>query len=409
MAKARQVRSISPSTRSREKIALKVLDPEVVRNADFDQTNIMQFMNEASLAGKLTHPHIASILEASVNKDSGYIAIEYVPGGNLSQYTVPGSLLSPEDAIQIAFKSCGALDYAFRQGIVHRDIKPANILVVSGTNIKVADFGAAYLCKAPETQIASIGSPLYMSPEQVRGDPLDFHSDMFSLGVVLYQLFTGKLPYAASNIEELFAKILCEMPPAPSSHRPDLSKDIDWIILQMMSKTPEQRYSSWADLALDIAKAGRLSVYQSEIPDSEKFAAIKKIRLLGNLDDAELWELVHACKWSRVPARTVIVREKENGRSLFFLGSGRAKVTKQGRLLNLLDAGECVGEMSYVKEGEISRQATVEAIADVLLAEFEKEALEKVSLRCRYQFYLALTHSLVDRLMLADERIIQSG
>ena len=97
-------------------VALKVLDPEVMKSPDLDRTNTKQFMNEASLAGKLTHPHIASILEASVSEDSGYIAIEYVPGGDLSQYTSPGNLLSPEDAIQIAFKCCGALDYAFRQG-----------------------------------------------------------------------------------------------------------------------------------------------------------------------------------------------------------------------------------------------------------------------------------------------------
>jgi serine/threonine protein kinase len=390
-------------------VALKVLDPDVVKSPDFDRTNTVQFMNEASLAGKLTHPHIASILEASVSEDSGYIALEYVPGGDLSQYTLPGSLLSPENAIQIAFKCCGALDYAFRQGIVHRDIKPANILVVSGTNIKVADFGAAYLCKGPQTQIASIGSPLYMSPEQVRGEPLGHQSDMFALGVVLYQLFTGQRPYVASTLEELLARILDEVPTAPSSHRPELSKDIDRILLKMMAKTPEQRYASWADLALDIAKIGRLSVYDSAIPDSEKFVALKKVRLLGQLDDAELWELVHIGKWSRVPTRSMIVREGETGRSLFFLGSGRVKVTKQGRLLNLLEAGECVGEMSYVKEGEIARQATVESMADVLLAEFEKETLDKVSLKCRYNFSLALMHSLVDRLALADARLIQAG
>ena len=390
-------------------VALKVLDSEVVRNSGFERTNTAQFMNEASLAGKLKHPHIASILEASVSEDSGYIAIEYVPGGDLSQYTHPGRLLSPQNAIQIAFKCCGALDYAFRQGIVHRDIKPANILVVSGTNIKVADFGAAYLAKAPETQIADIGSPMYMSPEQIRGEPLGHHSDMFSLGVVLYQLFTGQKPFVASTLEELLAKILNEAPLAPSSHRPELSKEIDRILLRMIAKTPEQRYPTWADLALDIAKIGRLSVYESAIPDSDKFVALKKVRLLGHLDDAELWELVQKGRWSRVPTRTVIVREGETGRSLFFLGSGRVKVTKQGRLLNLLEAGECVGEMSYVKEGEIARQATVESMDDVLLAEFEPEALDEVSLKCRYQFSQALLHSLVDRLALADARLIQAG
>ena len=389
-------------------VALKLLDPEIGTNPDFDERNIVQFMNEASLAGKLSHPHIASILEASVSKDSGYIVIEYVPGGNLSQYTLPGTLLPQEHAIQIAFKCCGALDYAFRQGIVHRDIKPANILVVSGTNIKVADFGAAYLSSAPKTQIAGLGSPYYMSPEQIRREPLGHHSDMYSLGIVLYQLFTGQRPFVSSTLEELLVKILGEAPAAPSSHRPELSKDIDGILLQMMAKTPQQRYLSWADLALDLAKIGRLSVYQSAIPDSEKFSVLKKVRLLAHMDDAELWELVHAGKWSRTPPHTAIVREGDSGSSLFFLGSGQAKVTKHGRLLNVLDAGECVGEMSYIKGG-MTRQATVESMDDVLLAEFEKETLDKVSLKCRYQFFQALLHSLVDRLTFANDRLAGAG
>lgn len=396
-------------TFSGNEVALKVLDPEVVHSPDFDRGMTAQFMTEASLAGKLSHPHIVSILEASVSEDSGYIALEYVPGGDLFQYTKPGTLLSPEDAIQIAYKCCGALDYAFRQGIVHRDIKPANIMIVSGTDIKVTDFGAAYLHTAVGTQLADIGSPSYMSPEQAKGEPLDYHSDMFALGVVLYQLFTGQLPFVAATLEALFDRILDETPAAPSSLRPELSKDIDQILLQMMAKNPGNRYPSWADLALDIAKVGRLSVYQSAIPDSEKFLALKQVRLLNLLDDAELWELVLAGKWSRVPPRTVLVREGETGKSLFFLGSGHTKVTRQGRLLNVLDAGECVGELAYIKEGGIVRQATVETMADVVLVEFEKEMLDKVSLRCRYQLALALMHSLVDRLSLADERLVGAG
>jgi serine/threonine protein kinase len=147
-------------------VALKVLDPEVVNSPDFDRTNTVQFMNEASLAGKLQHPHIAAILEASVTEKSGYIAIEYVPGGDLSQYTTPGKQLPQEQAIQIAFKCCGALDYAFRQGIVHRDIKPANILVVSGTNIKVADFGAAYLSKGGRSRSPRSARPSTCRPSR---------------------------------------------------------------------------------------------------------------------------------------------------------------------------------------------------------------------------------------------------
>lgn len=396
-------------TFSGREVALKVLDMAVANKPENDDANFMQFMTEASLAGQLIHPHIASIIEASVSDDSGYIAVEYVPGGDLSQYTTRGNLISQEDAIQIAFKSCGALDYAFRQGIVHRDIKPQNILIASGTNIKVADFGAAYLSKTLDSQISSIGSPLFMSPEQINNMPLGLHSDMYSLGVVLYLLFTGQRPFLSNSLDELLKEILNSEPIAPTLHRPELSSEIDQIIQRMMAKSPEDRYPSWAELALELAKIGRLTISQSEISDSEKFVALKKVRLLGQLDDAELWELVQICKWSRVPSRSVIVREGEAGASLFFLGSGQVKVTKQDRLLNLLDAGECIGEMSYIKEGAIHRQATVESMSDVILAEFEKDALDKLSLRCRYQLSQALLNSLVDRLVHADDRIIKSG
>ena len=389
-------------------VALKVLDPEVVSSPDFERTIAVQFLNEASLAGKLSHPHIAAILEASVNRDSGYIALEYVPGGNLTQYTAADKLLSPENAIQIAFKSCGALDYAFRQGIVHRDIKPANIMVVSGTNIKIGDFGAAYLKTSKEASVADVGSPYYMSPEQIRAGELDHHSDMFSMGVVLYELFTGRRPFTASSIEELFAKILNEDPNTPSAIRPELSGDIDRILLQMLAKAPGDRFPIWAELALDIAKIGRLSVYQREIPDSEKFTALKKVALLEHLGDAEIWELVHAGRWTRVPSQKAIVREGEPGNSLFFLASGQAKVTKQGRLLNVLNASECFGEMAYVKGGGIPRQATVESMTEMILAEFDPGALQKTSMNCQLRLSDALLHSLVDRLAIANERMARA-
>jgi eukaryotic-like serine/threonine-protein kinase len=390
-------------------VALKVLDPKVVSSPDFEKTVTTQFLNEASLAGKLSHPHIAAIFEASIDETGGYIALEYVPGGDLSQYTAPGRLLSVENAIQVAFKSCGALDYAYRQGIVHRDIKPANIMVVSGTHIKVADFGAAYLKSGQDAQIELIGSPYYMSPEQVQGGELGQHSDMFSMGVVLYELFTGRRPFAGGTLEELFAKILGEAPPPPSALRPGIGKDLDALLLRMLGKTPSERYPSWAECALDIAKIGRLSVYQREIADSDKFTALSKVALLARLGEAELWELVHAGRWARVPPQQAIVREGAEGNSLFFLASGQAKVTKQGRLLNVLNAGECFGEMAYIKAGGIPRQATVESMADTIVAEFDSEALQKTSLNCRFQLATALLHSLVDRLALANERMARAA
>ena len=390
-------------------VALKVLDPNIMASPEMGETATTQFLNEAALAGKLAHPHIAAILEAAVSGSSGYVALEYVPGGNLTQYTAPENLLSKEDAVQIAFKSCGALDYAFRQGIVHRDIKPANIMVVSGTNIKVGDFGAAYLKKVEATHIAGIGSPYYMSPEQVNGEDLGQHSDMFAMGVVLYELFAGRRPFTAASLPELFAKILNEAPVAPSKIRPELGGDIDGILLRMLAKSPGERYSTWADLALEIAKIGRLSVYERAIQDSEKFTALKKVAMLQRLDDAALWELVHAGRWERLPGRKAIITEGESGNSLFFLASGQAKVTKRGHLLNIINASECFGDIAYVKEGEGPRGATVESMGDVVVAEFNPEAIGKTSLPCQLHLTKAILDSVVDRLTLANERMARGA
>ena len=180
-------------------VALKVIDVNVFRDPQRGKAARTQFLNEASLVGKLSHPHIVTMMDAVVSDEESYIALEYVAGGNLVPFTDAQHLLAIEQAIEIGFKCCGALDYAYRAGIVHRDIKPANILVVRGTEIKVADFGAALLHLSDTTQIVEIGSPAYMSPEQILGEALDVRTDIFSLGVVLYQIVAGERPFEGSD------------------------------------------------------------------------------------------------------------------------------------------------------------------------------------------------------------------
>jgi serine/threonine protein kinase len=396
---------LAQDTFSGTEVALKVLDEAVVTNAAQDRKRLKQFLNEASLTGRLSHPHIAAILDAAIGDESGYLALEYVSGGDLSQFTLPGALLPVELAIEMAFKSCGALDYAFRQGVIHRDIKPANIMVASGTNIKVVDFGAAYWYDAEKTQIANIGSPGYMSPEQLNGQPLGFQSDMFSLGVVFYELFTGERPFIGKSLAELFSKIALADPLPPSHLRPELPDGIDRMVLTMLCKAPEARYPSWAELALDLADIGRLGSVHNAIPDSERFGGLRRIEVLATLSDAEIWELVYAAQWRRVPARTVLMREGEEGGSLFCLASGEVTVTKNGRLLNMLRAGEYFGEMAYMKAGLMPRQATAETTSEALIAEFPLGVLNGTSKNCQLAVATAMLHALVDRLALSDERI----
>ena len=392
---------LAVDTFSNTEVAVKVINPAVFE----DPAIRAQFLNEASLAGQLHHPHIVSILDAVVTDDSGHIAMEYVPGGNLAKRASAPNLFSIEDAIQVGFKCCGALDYAFRQGIVHRDVKPANIMVVKGTDVKIADFGAAYLHKNRAAETITVGSPAYMSPEQIGGQPLTLQSDMFSLGTVLYELLTGQRPFIAPTVQATLDKIKTAEPLPPSRVRPALPSELDRILLKVLHKTPAARFTTWAEFALELAKVGRLSFHQQTIQDSEKYDALRRVEMLQKLDDAQIWELVQAGRWMRLPARSSIIRENDAGQSLFFLAKGQAKATRQGRLLNLIGAGECFGEMSYIRGGEMPRQATVDSLTEVTFAEFEAATLEQMSAGCQLHFMRALVRTLVERLELANSRI----
>jgi len=395
---------LARDTFSGGEVALKTIEPEVFRDPEFGTLYRSQFQNEASLAGKLKHPHIVSILDAVVGEDSGYIAMELVTGGDLSAHTQPDKLLPVADVLQIGFKCCGALDYAFREGIVHRDIKPANIMRTGGNDVKIADFGAAYLRKSQAVQTATLGSPYYLSPEQIAGRELTHHSDMFALGVVLYEMLTGQRPLRAENLDALLKKIVELEPLPPSEVRKDLPKALDAVILRALKKQPAARYPTWSEFALELSKVVRQVVPAGAIPDTEKYVALKRVEMLANLDDAEVWELVGAGKWARVGKGKIIVRENDKGTSFFFLAEGEVKVTRGGRLLNVVNPSECFGEMAYIWGGELPRHATVESMTPLVLAEFDPAALQRMSGGAQLQLTRALVRNLVDRLVLANTR-----
>lgn len=394
-------------TFSGREVAVKLIDENVLADAEFNEECRSQFLNEAALAGRLAHPHIVAILEAAVTEDSGYVVMEYVPEGNLSRYAYPDALLPVGNVLQIIFKCCGALDYAFRHGIIHRDIKPANIMVVSGTNVKIADFGAAVFYRAQVTQkVTTVGTPSYMSPEQLGGRRLTHLSDMYSLGIVAYELLTGVLPFQSHDMLELFDAITSKDAVPPSVHRPGLPAKLDRMVMRMIAKNPDDRYPSWANLALEIAETGRFSKFQQDLSDSEKFNILRTSSTLHEFSDPEIWEFVQASAWARHPARTTLLRENEPGQSMYFLASGQMKVTKHGRLLNVIKAGEYFGEMAYIRRGT-GRQATLEALSDVVVAEFPFTALEQLSPSCELRFTKTLLLSMTERLMLADDRIVR--
>jgi serine/threonine protein kinase len=388
-------------------VALKTIEPEVFRDPEFGSVYRTQFQNEASLAGKLRHPYIVAILDAVVAEESGHIAMEYVKGGDLTEHTKPDKLLPVADVLQIGFKCCGALEYAASQGIVHRDIKPANLMISEGTDVKISDFGAAYLRKTQAVQSAAMGSPYYMSPEQISGREVGFHSDMYSLGVVLYELLTGKKPYTADTLEALGMKVRGDDPVPPSQVKKGVPKSLDPIIAKAMAKKPEHRFPTWGDFALALSNALQEVLTPGSISDSEKYLVLKKVEMLAGLSDTEYWELARAGDWARIPAKQTIVSENQKGKSFYFIGKGQAKVTRQGRLLNMINEGECFGEMAYIRGGEVPRNATVDSATELLLAKFRPDAVSKMSLGAQLYLTRALVRNLADRLDLANSRLIR--
>ena len=238
-------------------VAIKVLDFARGVDAESERLQHKAFVAEASLAGKLNHPHIIDIYDAVVEPNRSYLVMEYVPGSTLEKHSARDRLLPIGKVVEIVFKCIRALEYAHQHGIIHRDIKPGNILLSADGETKISDFGASFQQRLEDktTQIKGIGSPAYMSPEQLRLEPLNQQTDIYSLGVTMFRLLTGRLPYEAGSHVALTYAILNTPPPKPSSLRPDLPPLLDEIVLKAIDKDPATRYRSWLDFGKDITRA----------------------------------------------------------------------------------------------------------------------------------------------------------
>ncbi len=219
-----------------------------------------RFFREAETAGRLNHPNIVSIYDAGEEHDLCYIAMEFLKGHDLVRYTKPAALMPVADVVKIIADAADALDYAHQQGVVHRDIKPANLMwLVDSRIVKLTDFGIARITDSSKTKTGMVlGTPSYMSPEQLSGKKVDGRSDIFSLGVTLYQLLTGSLPFTADSMATLMFKIANEPHAAAATVRPDLPAPLTTVIDRALHKDMTQRYQRGSELAADLRAALRV-------------------------------------------------------------------------------------------------------------------------------------------------------
>jgi predicted Ser/Thr protein kinase len=218
---------------------------------------LRRFRNEARAAGLLNHPNIVTIYDAGEQEGIFYIAMEFIEGRTLQEILKVERVLNPDKTADIIRQVCAGLDYAHARGIVHRDVKPANIMVQAGGTAKIMDFGIA---KSAGTGITStgqvMGTPNYMSPEQVKGRPVDGRSDLFSVGVILYECLTGERPFAGENVTTIIYKLVNENPPAPSDLDVTVPPAISAVVMRALAKTPETRFQSGTDLAWALSMHG---------------------------------------------------------------------------------------------------------------------------------------------------------
>ncbi len=400
---------------SERQVAIKLIFPEVLRDKERGRQYRHLLLTEASLAGKLMHPHIVQIFDAVLDEEQSYIVMEYVPGGTLEPFCTPSNLLPIDRLVEIIFKCTRALDYAYRAGITHRDIKPANILLAQDSNgghgdIKISDFGAALVTTSDQTrtQVTGVGSPAYMSPQQLRDQPLTHQTDIYSLGVMMYQLLTGRLPFGSSSNYGMIYQICNTDPPPPSTFRTDIPPGLEAVVIRAMQKELRYRYQTWEAFSHDLAQSFRnkqLSAQHQEFPDSEKFEALRALPFFTEFSDVELWEVVRFSSWKEVAPRTVIMKDGEPGNFFAFLLEGELNVEKNNRHLVTLNAGECFGEMAIIRRGKHERGADVVAKTTARVVTIPTQALQHGSNACRMHFYQGFLDIIASRLADANRRI----
>ena len=211
-----------------------------------------QFLREAQIVSQLSHPAIVSLYDVGIEGENvAYLVMEYIPGKTLQQVLSESAVPFPR-ACAWAADLAGALNGAHRAGIIHGDIKPGNILVTEGGRVKLGDFGIARFATQVSGSGQMLGTPAYLSPEQIAGEPQSTRSDIFSLGIVLYQMVTGAAPFEGSSVSAVCAQILSAEPLPPSQRNPALPAEIDRIILRCLAKSPADRYPSTESLAASL-------------------------------------------------------------------------------------------------------------------------------------------------------------
>ncbi len=390
-------------------VAIKVALESSFQDEESKKRYQKMFFNESRIAGMLDHPNILTVHDAGVDDNQYYIIMEYVSGSKtLKGHCSVDNLLPIEKVVEIIFKCCKALDYAHRLGVIHRDIKPGNIMMTGDMDVKIGDFGIAQISKAGETQtqfMGLMGSPCYMSPEQVREEPLTSQTDLFSLGVVMYELLTGRSPFHSENFSSVVRKVLFHDPNPLRLYRSDIPKTLEVIVMKALSKKLSERYKTGTQFSTDLRLTYiNINYSEIEIDHQEKFNSLRKLSFFREFHDSEIWEVLHAILWREYPPEHPIITEGNLDETFYIIVSGEVAVRKgQGGTAATLKSGDCFGEIGYLTKTR--RTADIASISDVTILEVNTTIIEQVSPGCQLRFHKVFLKKLLERLSRTTEEL----
>jgi serine/threonine protein kinase len=381
----------------RRDVAIKIGWCESAEDSKHQQVKL-DFFAEAHAAGRLQHPNIVALYDAQMEKDLQYIVMEYVRGETLREYCRSDNRLPPAKVVECMFKCCMALDFSHSMGVIHRDIKPGNIMLSEDGETKLMDFSVAAITqnKTIDSNLI-VGSPNYMSPEQAQGQPVGPQSDLYSLGVVMYHLLTGKRLYASEEIGDILRSIIKVQPPRLQDERPDLPPALWSVVDRALQKDPSKRFESGKAMAAELASIhDNMAHVEHSISQSEQHHALLKLKFFSRFETSSLEEIMTVSNLLNFTQGETISQESDIGNSFYIVVKGTVRVMLSTQLLVTFNRGECFGSTGFTTVGK--RRPALTAETGALVLKVNAVGIETLSERTQLQYYRAFSQNLIDRL-----------
>lgn len=380
-----------------------------------DESSLQTHQNlfkEARTTGFLHHPNIVALHDVGVENDIYYIVMEYIEGKTLAHYCAGSSTAlssNPQKIIQIANECCLALEYSHTNYVLHRDIKPSNIMITTKGSAKIMDFSIAHKLHVEDESKLVIGSPTYMSPEQIMSLKLTETTDQFSLAVVLYYVFCKKPPLYSTEIKDLFRHILRTVPEPISTIRSDLPKELSNIIAKAMSKKSEDRFTSIREFAEELTNVYKPTIALKENREKQK-DAISKLSFFQSFSQNEVDELVDTSSLLHSEAGKKIISEGDEDNFIYLVISGEVDITKNNIYVSTLKSGDCFGELVFLGRNiNLKRTATAVSKRDSLCLKIDPSVMESLSIETKLSCYRVLSENLAYRVSVTTANLINKG